>query len=58
MQEYMDNGCLLGWLIAPKLKRAAIYRQGHPVEILDNPKILSGENVLPNFVLEIGNMLP
>ncbi len=56
MQEYMDNGCLLGWLIDPKHKRVAIYRQGKPVEIVDNPQTLSGENVLPNFVLEIGNM--
>ena len=53
MEEYMDNGCLLGWLIDPKLRRVAIYRQGQPVEILDHPQILSGENVLPNFVLEI-----
>ena len=56
MEEYMDNGCLLGWLIDPKHKRVAIYRQGQPVEILDNPQILSGENVLPNFVLEIGRI--
>ncbi len=56
MEEYMDNGCLLGWLISPKLRRVAIYRQGQPVEVLDNPQTLSGENVLPNFVLEIGNM--
>ncbi len=56
MEEYMDNGCLLGWLIDPKHKRVAIYRQGQSVEILDNPKILSGEDILPNFVLEIGAM--
>jgi Uma2 family endonuclease len=56
MEEYMDNGCLLGWLIDPKLKRVAIYRQGQSVEILDNPQILSGEDVLPNFVLEIGRI--
>ena len=56
MEEYMDNGCLLGWLIDPKSKRVAIYRQGQPIEILNAPKILSGENVLPNFVLEIGIM--
>jgi Uma2 family endonuclease len=56
MEEYMDNGCLLGWLIDPKHKRVAIYRQGQPVEILDDPQILSGEDVLPNFVLKIGAM--
>lgn len=58
MEEYMDNGCLLGWLIDPKSKRVAIYRQGKPVEVLDNPQTLSGENVLPNFVLEFGAIFP
>ncbi|WP_271253258.1 Uma2 family endonuclease [Pseudanabaena sp. Chao 1811] len=56
MEEYMDNGCLLAWLIDPKYRRVAIYRQGQPVEILDNPQTLSGESVLPNFVLDIGTM--
>lgn len=56
MEEYMDNGCLLAWLIDPKYRRVAIYRQGKPVEILDNPQTLSGESVLPNFVLDIGTM--
>ena len=56
MEEYMDNGCLLGWLIDPKSKRVAIYRQGQLIEILNDPKTLSGENILPNFVLEIGTM--
>ena len=56
MEEYMDNGCLLGWLIDPKSKRVDIYRQGQLIEILNDPKTLSGENILPNFVLEIGTM--
>jgi Uma2 family endonuclease len=56
MEEYMDNGCLLGWLIDPKHKRVAIYRQGRSVEILDNPKILLGEEVLPNFVLDVSSI--
>jgi Uma2 family endonuclease len=57
MAEYMDNGCLLGWLIDPKNKRVAIYRQGQPVEILENPKTLSGEEVLSNFVLDVSSIL-
>jgi len=56
MQEYMENGCLLGWLIDPKYKRVGIYRQGQAVEVLTAPKTLSGENVLPNFVLETGRI--
>ncbi|WP_414512029.1 Uma2 family endonuclease [Nostoc sp. PCC 9305] len=51
MQEYIENGTQLGWLIDRKNKRVEIYRPGKDVEILDNPASLSGENVLPGFVL-------
>ena len=51
MKEYLENGTKLGWLINPKAKQVEIYRQGKEVEILDNPTTLSGEDVLPDFVL-------
>jgi Uma2 family endonuclease len=51
MQEYLDNGVQLGWLIDPFEKRIHIYRPGQPVVILDNPTSVSGESVLPGFVL-------
>ncbi|MEH2235497.1 Uma2 family endonuclease [Nostoc sp.] len=53
MQEYIENGAQLGWLIDRKNKRVKIYRPGKDVEILDNPASLSGENVLPGFVLNL-----
>jgi Uma2 family endonuclease len=53
MQEYIENGAQLGWLIDRKNKRVEIYRPGKAVEILDNPASLSGENVLPGFVLNL-----
>jgi Uma2 family endonuclease len=53
MQEYIENGAQLGWLIDRKNKRVEIYRPGKDVEILDNPASLSGENVLPGFVLNL-----
>jgi Uma2 family endonuclease len=53
MKEYLENGTRLGWLINPKEQQVEIYRQGKEVEILDNPQTLSGENVLPNFVLDL-----
>jgi Uma2 family endonuclease len=56
MQEYQDNGCRLGWLIDPESKRVAIYRLGQPVEILEAPASLSGEDVLLGFVLNLGNI--
>ncbi len=53
MQEYLNNGLKLGWLINPKLKTVEIYRQNKTVEILENPQTLSGENILPNFVFNV-----
>ena len=53
MKEYLENGIKLGWLINPKAKQVEIYRQGKEVEILDNPTTLSGEDILPNFVLDL-----
>ena len=53
MQEYLDNGVRLGWLIEPKTRTVEVYRQRQAVEILQNPQSLSGEDVLPNFVLNL-----
>ena len=53
MQEYLDNGVKLGWLIEPSAKTVEIYRSGQPVEILNNPQTLSGENILPGFTLDL-----
>ena len=53
MEEYMENGVKLGWLIDPKTRRVEIYRQGQPVEVLESPTELSGEDVLPGFVLNM-----
>ena len=51
MQEYIDNGTRLGWLINRKTRQVEIYRQGQTVEVLDNPETLSGETLLPQFNL-------
>lgn len=53
MQEYIDNGTRLGWLINRKNRQVEIYRQGREKEILENPTTLSGEDVLPGFVLNL-----
>jgi Uma2 family endonuclease len=53
MQEYMDNGVRLGWLIDPKSRRVEIYRPGQEVEVLESPVSLSGESVLPGFRLDL-----
>jgi Uma2 family endonuclease len=53
MQEYQANGVQLAWLLNPQDQQVEIYRLGYPVEILFRPSELSGENVLPNFVLNL-----
>lgn len=57
MQEYLDNGVRLGWLLDPMSKVVEIYRIGQPVSVLQNLIQLSGENVLPGFVLDLGGIL-
>jgi Uma2 family endonuclease len=56
MQEYIDNGTELGWLIDRKQRKVFIYRPQLPVEELDHPLTLSGENVLPGFVLDLSQI--
>jgi Uma2 family endonuclease len=53
MDEYMENGARLGWLIDPFEKRVHIYRPGQPVEVLEDPATVSGEPVLPGFELNL-----
>ena len=53
MQEYVENGLKLGWLIDPKGKTVEIYRRNREVEILQHPISLSGEDILPNFVMDL-----
>ncbi|EAM47543.1 Protein of unknown function DUF820 [Crocosphaera watsonii WH 8501] len=53
MQEYMDNGVKLGWLINTEKKQVEIYRQGQEKEVLDNPQTLSGDDILPEFRLDL-----
>ncbi|MEA5510603.1 Uma2 family endonuclease [Crocosphaera sp. UHCC 0190] len=53
MREYLENGTSLGWLIDLETKKVEIYRQGKDLAILDNPKTLSGEDILPDFILDL-----
>ncbi|MBE9115183.1 Uma2 family endonuclease [Lusitaniella coriacea LEGE 07157] len=53
MREYIANGTRLGWLLDRKNRRVEVYPQGRAVEVLENPKTLSGEDILPGFVLQL-----
>jgi Uma2 family endonuclease len=43
----------LGWLINRKKQEVEIYRPQQEVEILTLPSTISGENVLPGFLLNL-----
>jgi Uma2 family endonuclease len=54
MEEYMENGCRLGWLIDRHGQKVYIFRSGKPVEMTYSlDVVLSGEDVLPGFELNL-----
>ena len=57
MQEWMDAGARMGWYIQPYQRRVYVYRSGREVEALENPETLSGEDLMPGFVLEVRRLI-
>jgi Uma2 family endonuclease len=53
MREYMENGARLGWLIDPSSRRVYVYRPETPVQELEAQEKISGDPVLPGFVLDL-----
>ena len=53
MREYIENGVRLGWLIDPTEKKVHVYRANKSVEVFENPKSVSGEDVLQGFELDL-----
>lgn len=56
MQEYINNGASLGWLIDRQNHQFYIYRPNVDVECLDNPVTVSGDSVLPGFNLDLAKI--
>lgn len=56
MQEYMENGSSLGWLIDRQNRLVYIYSPHVAVECLDNPATVSGEPLLLQFNLKMQNI--
>jgi Uma2 family endonuclease len=56
LEEYLANGARLGWLIDPEERNVHIYRPGSEVVCLADPKSVSGDPVLPGFVLDLAKV--
>ena len=57
MQEYIDNGVQLGWLIDPFERSVTIYRPGQAPQVLEHPKSVAGEGPVTGFVLKLDQIL-
>ena len=53
MQEYIDNGVKLGWLINPQQQQVEIYHPGESKEVLNKPIALSDNEILPELIIEL-----
>lgn len=53
MEEYIQNGVSLGWLIDVKNKKVHVYKANVEAEILENPTEISGKPILKDFVLNV-----
>ena len=53
MEEWMDNGCRLAWMINPEKKETMIYRSKGETETKPFHEALNGEDVLPGFTINL-----
>jgi len=53
LEEYIANGARLGWLVDAPGRQVWIYRPNVPADQLDRPAALSGESILPGFILDL-----
>ncbi|MDZ7897857.1 MAG: Uma2 family endonuclease [Arcicella sp.] len=54
MEEYIENGVLLGWLVNPKTEEVFIYREdGTIAKVIGFNNKLSGENILKGFEFDL-----
>lgn len=58
MQEYIENGCRLGWLIDRENEQVFIYRSNGTIDLVESfEEQLSGEDVLPGFELILADLI-
>ena len=56
MDDWMTNGCRLGWLIDLNNQITYIYRPNQEPQEVAGLGLLSGEDVLPDFTLDLANL--
>lgn len=56
MQEYIDNGTELGWLIDPFERTVEVYRSDAKVTVWQGIQTISAAPILPDFELELADI--
>jgi len=56
MQEYLDNGAQLAWLIDPSERCVYVYRIGEEVEVLTDAATVSADPILRGFELQLAEL--
>ena len=56
LEEYIANGAAMGWLIDPLTQRVYVYRAHEELVILENPKSVAGDPLLPGFTLQMAEL--
>lgn len=57
MDEYMDNGCRLGWLIDPKNRRTYVYSENGDIQTVKFEDTLSGADVMPGLSVRLADII-
>jgi Uma2 family endonuclease len=53
MEEYLENGLLLSWLIDIQNQTVEVYRSQESREVLQKPSVLTGDSILSNFSVNL-----
>ena len=56
MEQYQRVGVQLGLLVDPKNKQVTIYKPGHDPEVLEDPKLIDCNQVMPGFMLDMSKV--
>ena len=57
MDEYMDCGCRLAWLIDPQNRRTYVYAANGNIQTVSFDDVLLGGEVLPGLEVKLGKVL-
>lgn len=56
VQDWLDAGCRLLWLVDPKTRTVSVHRAGCKTEVLGTADQLRGEDVVPGFILPVAEI--